>query len=127
MIDSEDWAADRALGLSRSCPGVAQPAWECHPHRKDVERRGDGGRASALAERLLDHRGPKFVIPLGFSSSVWGFMLLVLVISSEYASWVILLPDCALAASGWVSPIRPHQHATTAVPPERSGLPRAWL
>ncbi len=76
-----------------------------------------------LAERLLLHRGPKFVIPLGLLIISVGFMLLVLVISSEYASWVILLLDCALAGIGLGLTNTPVTNtATTAVPPERSGM-----
>lgn len=81
-----------------------------------------------LAERLLLHRGPKFVIPLGLLIISVGFMLLVLVISSEYASWVTLLPSCPLAGIGLGSPIRPsptrqqqHCHRNAA------GWPRAWI
>lgn len=76
-----------------------------------------------LAERLLLDRGPRLVIPLGLLTIGAGFILLMLVISSEYASWLTLLPGCALAGIGLGLTNTPVTNtATAALPPERSGM-----
>jgi len=76
-----------------------------------------------LAERLLLNRGPRLVIPLGLLIIGAGFMLLMLVIGSEHASWLTLLPGCVLAGVGLGLTNTPVTNtATAALPPERSGM-----
>lgn len=76
-----------------------------------------------LAERLLLRRGPRLVIPLGLLTIGAGFVVLMLVISSEHASWATLLPGCALAGIGLGLTNTPVTNtATAALPPERSGM-----
>lgn len=76
-----------------------------------------------LAERLLLKWGPRLVIPVGLLTIGAGFMLLVLVINSEHASWMTLLPGCALAGIGLGLTNTPVTNtATGALPLERSGM-----
>ncbi|MDQ1195364.1 MFS transporter [Agrobacterium sp. SORGH_AS 787] len=76
-----------------------------------------------LAERLLLNRGPRLVIPLGLLTIGAGFMLLMLVIGSQHASWLTLLPGCVLAGVGLGLTNTPVTNtATAALPPERSGM-----
>lgn len=76
-----------------------------------------------LAERLLLNRGPRLVIPLGLLTIGAGFVLLMLAIGSGHASWLTLLPGCALAGIGLGLTNTPVTNtATAALPPERSGM-----
>lgn len=76
-----------------------------------------------FAERLLLKRGPSFVIPIGLFAIASGFGLLWLVATTEYASWITLLPGCVLAGIGLGLTNTPVTNtATGSLPPERAGM-----
>ncbi|MDR2311159.1 MAG: MFS transporter [Brucellaceae bacterium] len=76
-----------------------------------------------IAEKLLLRRGPGFVIPLGLFTIGLGFMLLNIVISSGYASWMTLLPGCVIAGVGLGLTNTPVTNTvTSALSPERAGM-----
>ncbi|MGJ0639244.1 MFS transporter, partial [Xenorhabdus bovienii] len=75
------------------------------------------------AERLFLKRGPKFVIPLGLFFISIGFILLHLIVRTEYASWITVLPGCLLAGVGLGLTNTPVTNTiTNSLPPERVGM-----
>lgn len=75
------------------------------------------------AEKLLEKRGPGFVIPLGLFCIAAGFIAMRFVVATEYASWVTLLPGCILAGIGLGLTNTPVTNtATGSLPPERAGM-----
>ncbi len=75
------------------------------------------------AEKLLAKRGPGFVIPLGLFCIAAGFIAMRFVVTTEYASWVTLLPGCILAGIGLGLTNTPVTNtATGSLPPERAGM-----
>jgi EmrB/QacA subfamily drug resistance transporter len=76
-----------------------------------------------LAERLLLRLGPGIVIPFGLFTIGAGFLVLMAAATSEYASWMTLLPGCVLAGVGLGLTNTPVTNtATAALPPERAGM-----
>nr|WP_281434987.1 MFS transporter [Rhizobium lemnae] len=76
-----------------------------------------------LAERLLMKRGPGFVIPLGLSAIGIGFICMRLVIGTDQASWLSLLPGFLLAGIGLGLTNTPVTNtASGSMPPERAGM-----
>ncbi len=75
------------------------------------------------AEKLLLRTGPDFVIPLGLFTIGLGFFSLHLVVTSESANWMTLLPGCVLAGIGLGLTNTPVTNtATAALPPARAGM-----
>ncbi|PKF50496.1 MFS transporter [Enterovibrio nigricans] len=75
------------------------------------------------AEKLLVKRGPSFVIPAGLFTIALGFALIWLVVVTEYASWITLIPGCVLAGTGLGLTNTPVTNtATGSLPPERVGM-----
>lgn len=76
-----------------------------------------------LAERLLQRRGPGFVIPLGLFTIGLGFILIHSVVGTTVVSWLTLLPGCLIAGIGLGLTNTPVTNtATAALPPERAGM-----
>jgi EmrB/QacA subfamily drug resistance transporter len=76
-----------------------------------------------VAEKLLLKRGPSFVIPLGLFTIATGFVVMRVVATTEYASWVTLLPGCVLAGIGLGLTNTPVTNtATGSLPQERAGM-----
>ncbi|ELY4677687.1 MFS transporter [Cronobacter turicensis] len=75
------------------------------------------------AERLLQKRGPGFIIPVGLFTIAIGFALLHVTISSGHASWLTLLPGCLIAGVGLGLTNTPVTNTSTgSLPPERAGM-----
>lgn len=75
------------------------------------------------AERLLQKRGPGFVIPAGLLTIAAGFALLHFVITSSNSSWLTLLPGCLVAGIGLGLTNTPVTNTSTgSLPPERAGM-----
>ncbi|QCR10264.1 MFS transporter [Brenneria rubrifaciens] len=75
------------------------------------------------AERLLQKRGPGFVIPVGLFTIGVGFALLHFVITSSNSSWLTLLPGCLIAGIGLGLTNTPVTNTSTgSLPPERAGM-----
>ncbi len=76
-----------------------------------------------FAERLLLRRGPGVVIPLGLFTIGLGFVVMRVAALSQDASWLVMLPGCALAGVGLGLTNTPVTNtATGALPVERAGM-----
>ena len=76
-----------------------------------------------LAERLSVRYQPRIVIPAGLLTIGLGFMLMKLGSSAQQASWLTMLPGCALAGVGLGLTNTPVSNTTTAaVPTARAGM-----
>ena len=76
-----------------------------------------------LAERLNVRYRPRVVIPAGLFTIGLGLMLMKLGISADHASWLSMLPGCALAGIGLGLTNTPVSNTTTAaVPTARAGM-----
>ncbi|MGK9169403.1 MFS transporter [Inquilinus limosus] len=76
-----------------------------------------------VADRLLQHRGPRFVIPLGMAVMGTGFLLMRLGAGLDQAGWLTVLPGALLAGVGLGLTNTPVTNTTTgAVPSNRAGM-----
>ena len=76
-----------------------------------------------LADRLLQSRGPRLVIPLGMALMGTGFLLMRLGSGLEQASWLTVLPGTLLAGIGLGLTNTPVTNTTTgSVPSDRAGM-----
>jgi len=76
-----------------------------------------------LAERLVLRYQPRVVIPLGLFTIGAGFLLMKLGSVADHASWLTMLPGCAIAGAGLGMTNTPVTNTTTgAVPTSRAGM-----
>ncbi|WP_430390787.1 MFS transporter [Dyella sp. 20L07] len=76
-----------------------------------------------LAERLTVRYQPRVIIPAGLFTIGLGFFLMKQGSAAEHASWLSLLPGCALAGVGLGMTNTPVTNTTTgAVPSSRAGM-----
>ncbi|TDR74126.1 MFS transporter [Photobacterium lutimaris] len=75
------------------------------------------------AERMLQNKGPGFVIPLGLLTISAGFASIWFAIGLQGTSWMTLLPGCVIAGIGLGLTNTPVTNtATGSLPPERAGM-----
>ncbi|WP_225771849.1 MFS transporter [Inquilinus sp. Marseille-Q2685] len=76
-----------------------------------------------LADRLLQRRGPRMIIPFGMAVMGTGFLLMWLGSGVEQAGWLTVLPGTLLAGIGLGLTSTPVTNTTTgSVPSNRAGM-----
>ncbi|RQU88649.1 MFS transporter [Burkholderia cenocepacia] len=79
--------------------------------------------APPVGERLALRYGPGVVIPAGLFTIAAGFVLMRLGSAADHASWLTMLPGCAIAGIGLGLTNTPVTNTTTgAVPSARAGM-----